>query len=96
MSVIGDVQTARAHVVEIELVFGQLGNVVADLLVLGEYLGCQSVDVLGGVLPARRGLRGLQCSHRGVRGELEIQVGACECGSEVSLSYSTSAIDRSI
>ena len=93
MSVIGDGQTARAHVVEIELVLGQLDDVVADLLVLGECLGCQSVDILDGVLPARRGLRGFQGSHCGVRGELEIQVGACECGSEVSLSYSTSTID---
>ena len=70
-----DKQSVRAHVIEIELVLGQLNDIIADLLVSHKGLGGQSLDVFDGVLPARRGLRWRQGCHRGVRGELKVQVG---------------------
>ena len=61
----------RAHIIEIELVLGQLDDVIADLLVSHERLGCQSLDVFNGVLPAQRGLRWRQGCHLGVHRQLE-------------------------
>lgn len=60
--------------IEIELVLGQLDDVVGDLLVFGQRLGGQSIDIIDGVLPARRGLWGCQGCHRGIGRELKIQV----------------------
>ena len=42
----------RAHVIEIELVLGQLNNVITNLLVSHEHLSCQLLDVFNGMLPA--------------------------------------------
>lgn len=73
----GEKQRVRvgAHIIETELVLGQLDDVVADLLVSRERLGSEPLDVFDGVLPAGRGLRWRQGCHRRVCREPKIQVG---------------------
>ena len=67
----------RAHIIEIELVLGQLDDVIADLLVSRERLGCQSLDVFNGVLPAQWGLWWCQGCHLGVHRQLESPSRCC-------------------
>lgn len=60
---IGSRKLHCAYILKVKFLFGQLDNVIADLLVFRECLGGQSLDVINGMLPTRWGLRRRQGCH---------------------------------